>query len=413
MLLSREPRLVAGPDACELPTPGRSSLSALWRGPFGYCVRVYLVVRAGLFALGLLAVGLATPGGTPAGIPGLAEPPLDGGWHQAITAWERADVLWYLRIAASGYRTDDLSAAFFPLYPMLTRLVALGTGRHWLLAAYLVSNLAALAALVLLHRLTALELSEAHARRVVVYVCVFPTGFFLLAPYTESLFLALSVGALYAARRRRWPVAAVLGGLAAATRSPGVLLGLALATEALLQAREDPHGWRRLPGRLAAAATVGLGLVAYLGFWARYGGDWQRPLALQRVGWEREYAAPWTTLWHGMRMGLEQVGGYPGSYFVIDAVVVGLVMAAGVWVAVRTRPTYGVYLWTGAIFPLLLMWPGRPFLSLPRLYLVLFPAYWALSRLAERWRAHDAIVATSAAFMALLAAAFVGRYPLF
>lgn len=388
-------------------------LSALWRGPIGYCFRVYLVVRAGLFALGLLAVGLSTPGGTPAGIPGRAEPPLDGGWHQAVTAWERADALWYLRIAASGYRTDDLSAAFFPLYPLTTRIVGLATGRHWLLAAYVVANVAALVALVLLHRLTALELSEAHARRVVVYVCVFPTGFFLFAPYTESLFLALSVGTLYAARRRRWLVAAVLGGLASATRSPGVLLALALATEALLQAREDPRGWRRLPGRLAAAGTVGLGLAAYLGYWGRYGGDWRRPLDVQRDGWGKELAAPWDSLWDGMRLGFEHVGGYPGSYFAIDAVLVGLVLAAGVWVAVRMRPTYAVYLWASVLVPLMFVWPSRPFLSLPRIYLVLFPVCWALSRLAERWRVHEAIVATSAAFMALLAAAFVGRYPLF
>lgn len=104
---------------------------------------------------------------------------------------------------------------------------------------------------------------------------------------------------------------------------------------------------------------------------------------------------------------------YPGSYFVIDALVVVIVLAAGVWVARRTRPTYGVYLWASVLLPLCLTWPGRPLLSLPRIYLVVFPVFWAMSRLAERWRMHDAVVAVSAGFMALLAAAFVGRYPLF
>ncbi|MCU1590404.1 MAG: integral rane protein-like protein [Frankiales bacterium] len=386
-----------------------------WRQPVRYCVTVYVVVRAGLFALGLLAVGLF-PGDKPAGIPGWGPPPLDGGWHQAITAWERADAQWYLRIASQGYRTDDQSGAYFPLYPVLTHAVGFLTGGRWLLAAYLVSNASVLVALVLLYRLTALELSDAHARRVVVYACVFPTGFFLFAPYTESLFLALSVGCLYAARRRHWALAAGLGALAAATRSPGVLLGLALVVEAVLQAREDggtwSARWRPLSARLAAAAAVGLGLLAYLAYWQHFG-DWRRPFDLQRSGWGKEYAWPWQTLWRGARLATQFPGSFPGGYFLVDALVVALVLATAVWVALRMRATYAVYLWASVLFPLLLMWPSRPLLSVPRIYAVLFPAFWALSRFAERWRAHDVVLVVSGGSMALLGAAFVGRYPLF
>jgi hypothetical protein len=382
-----------------------------WRGPVRYCLTVYAVVRAALFALGLLAVGLF-PGDKPAGIKGWAPPPLDGGWHQAITAWERADAQWYLRIASRGYRADDGSGAFFPLYPMLTRAVGVVTGGHWLLAAYLVSNGALVVALVLLYRLTALEMSEAHARRVVVYACVFPTGFFLFAPYTESLFLAFSVGCLYAARRRVWWLAAVLGVLAAATRSPGFLLAPALIVEAVLQRRDDPSV-RHLLGRLAAAASVPLGLVAYLAYWGTAGGNWRQPFDLQKSGWGKEYAWPWQTLWKAARIAWQNPGSYPGGYFLVDLVVALLVLAAGVWVAVRARPTYAVYLWVSVILPLTLMWPSRPLLSVPRIYVVLFPAWWAMSRFAERWRAHDAVLAVSAGLMAVLAVAFVGRYPLF
>jgi hypothetical protein len=371
-------------------------------------------VRAGLFALGLLAVGLF-PGDKPAGIPGWAAPPLDGGWHQAITAWERADAQWYLRIASTGYRGDDQSGAFFPLYPMLVRVVGVVTGGHWLLAAYVVSNVAVVVALVLLHRLTTLELSDEHARRVVVYACVFPTGFFLFAPYTESLFLALSLGCLYCARRRSWPLAAVLGALAAATRSPGVLLGAALVVEALLQARGDGglSRWRPLVAKLGAAAFVGTGLVAYLAYWQVYGGDWRRPFELQKSGWGKQYAWPWETLHQAFRIAWDFPGSYPGGYFLVDLAVALLVMACAVWVTLRMRLTYAVYLWASIVLPLLLMWPSRPLLSVPRLYAVLFPVWWALSRFAERWRAHDAVLVASAGVMAVLGVAFVGRYPLF
>lgn len=382
-----------------------------WRAPLRYCLTVYLVVRAALFAVGLLAVGLF-PGDTPAGIPGWAAPPLDGGWHQAITAWERADAQWYLRIASSGYSADDGSGAFFPLYPLLTRGVGVLTGGHWLLAAYLVSNIALVVALVLLYRLTALEMSEDHARRVVVYACVFPTAFFLFAPYTESLFLALSIGCLYAARRRVWWLAAVLGVLAAATRSPGFLLAPALLVEAVLQRRDDPSV-RRLVGRLAAAASAPLGLVAYLGYWAVAHDNWRQPFDLQKSGWGKEYAWPWETLWEAVRITRQFPGSYPGGYYLVDVLVAAVVLATGVWVILRVRASYAVYLWASLLLPLLLMWPSRPLLSVPRLYAVLFPAFWALSRFAERWRAHDAVLAVSAGLMAVLAVAFVGRYPFF
>ncbi len=280
------------------------------------------------------------------------------------------------------------------------------------------SNVALVAGLVVLYRLTALELSESAARRAVLYLCVFPTGFFLFAPYTESLFLALTVGALYAARRRAWAAAAGLAVLAALTRSPGVLLALPLAVEALLQERESPGELRqralRLTGRLAASAAAGLGLLAYLSYWELSGkGDFLRPLDLQRSGFSKESSTPWETVVDGTRIAFQFPGQSPGGYFALDWIVLVVLAAAGVWVAWRLRPTWSVYLWVSLLFPLFLQFPGRPLLSLPRIYLVVFPMVWALSRLAERFRAHDAVLGVSAALMGLCAALFVSSYPLF
>lgn len=390
-----------------------SRLSA-WRGPFLYCLRVYLIARAALFALGVLAMGLV-PTLAQGAVPGWKGPVPTSGWHNAITAWERADALWYLRIASQGYRSDDGSAAFFPLYPMLVRGVGYATGRHWLLGAYLVSNLAMLVALVLLYRLTALEFSDARARRVVVLACLFPTSFFLFAPYTESLFLALSLGAFYCARRRRWGLVAVLGILSALTRSPGLLLAPALAVEALLQWRSGPRGARSLPllRGLAAAAVVPLGTLLYLGYWERYGGDWRRPLDVQKSGWGKQSSWPWDTFWHGLKLGDQFVGSYPGAYFTVDAIVVLVLLTVAVWATVRLRPSYAVYVWASLLFPMTLMWPGRPFLSLPRLFVVVFPLFWGIAAFEHRWRARDAVVAVCAGGLALLGTFFVTAYPIF
>ncbi len=389
-----------------------------WRTALLFSLKVYAAVRVALFLLGLLVVGLL-PQNERVGVPGWDAPPVQGGWSNLVTAWERSDALWYLRIASEGYRGDDSSGAFFPLYPLLVRTVSLlFGGAHELLAAYLVSNAALVVALAVLHRLTALELSEPAARRAVVLTCLLPTGFFFFAPYTESLFLAVTVGALYAARRGEWAVVAGLAALAGLTRSPGVLLAVPLAVEALLQERgvQGPLGTRllRLGGRLAAAASAGVGLLAYLSYWPLSGqGEFTRPLDLQRSGFAKEPSTPWETAADGVRVALEFVGTSPGGYFALDLLALLGLAAAGVWVTVRMRATWSVYLWLSLLFPLFLQYPGRPLLSLPRIYVVVFPLVWALVRLGERFRAHDAVLAVTAGSCALLAALFVSSFPLF
>ena len=390
-----------------------SQLRTLWDGPVGFCLRVYVVFRLALFALALVVAGLL-PHPNNVSVPGW-EAPVPAGWHTAVTGWETGDALWFLRIGSQGYAQDDGSGAFFPFYPLLIRVVGTLTGGHWLLAAYLVSNIALIVALVLLYRLTAREFSDSMARKAVLYLCAFPTGFFLFAPYSESLFLALAIGSLYAARTSRWGLAALLGLFAALTRSPGVLIAAPLAIEALLQARQARAGARlRLlaVGAVAALAPVA-GLVGYLGFWQLQIGDWRHPIDLQRTGWGKERAWPWETLWAGAKSALTTPGVNPGAYFLMDAVVVAIVLLAGLWVLRRTRLTWSVYAWTAVAFPLFLMWPGRPLLSLPRIYLVLFPTVWALARLAERFKAHDAVLGVSVVTMGVLGAMFVSSNPFF
>lgn len=390
-------------------------LSALWASPFGYCLRVYLAFRAGLFALSVVVAGLL-PHPNNVDVPGWLAPP-PAGWSTAITGWETGDALWYLRIGSQGYAADDGSGAFFPLYPILIRIVGVLTGGHWLLAAYVVSNVALIVALVLLYGLTEREFGTAMARRSVILLCAFPTGFFFFAPYSEALFVALAIGALYAARTSRWGVAGVCGLLAAFTRSPGWLLAFPIAIEAILQARAmagpSARRIRTLASGAGASVACGVGLLAYLGFWQLQIGDWRHPITLQQTGWGKESSWPWETLWAGAKIAVAFPGVNPGAYFLMDAVIVALVIACGVWVAIKARLTYAVFLWTGVLFPLFLMWPGRPLLSLPRIYVVLFPAVWALAWLGQRFKIHEAVLGISVATMALLGAMFVSSNPFF
>ena len=145
-----------------------------------------------------------------------------------LGVWQRFDANWYLDIAEGGYSATGGSAVYFPLYPIAIRLVGdLLSGRE-LLAALLISNLSVIVALVLLYKISSDLVGASGARRALVYLAMFPTSFFFLAPYTESLFLCLSLATLYSALRGRMLGAGLLGALAALTRLQGVVLMLPL-----------------------------------------------------------------------------------------------------------------------------------------------------------------------------------------
>lgn len=377
---------------------------------YRYCLTVFLGVRIGLFVLGLLAAG-SFPPLDPVSVPGWPARALpDPGWHNLFTAWERFDALWFLRIAAEGYRATDGSAAFFPLYPLAIRVVSFVLGGHPFAAALLVSNAAFLGALFVVYSLTRSELSEDAARTTVLLLCLFPTSFFFFAPYSESLFLLLAATALWGARRGSWLTAGLAGAGACLTRNVGVVVALAIGVEAIQQAREGESGLVR---GLVAAAGATLGIVGYLAFWAAKVGDWLAPLHLQ-ANWERTFAWPWATLANGTSFAFRYVGNTNGAYWLIDWLLVVPFLVASAYAVVRYRWSYRVYLLGGLLIPLSFIFEGRPLMSMPRFLLPLFPAFWGASELLQRWRVpRVAVAAVGAVGLGLLVPLFVNWYYIF
>ncbi len=130
----------------------------------------------------------------------------------------QADVLHYVDIARYGYRQAPFDSAdhhsqqfaFFPLFPILLWLLGHVTNDVVLWSAAL-CNLFFFLALVLLYKLTlAFGYDESVARRTLFYLAVFPVSYFFSMPFTESLFVLLTVASFYAARREHWWVRACL-----------------------------------------------------------------------------------------------------------------------------------------------------------------------------------------------------------
>jgi hypothetical protein len=377
------------------------------RDGFRPCLITFLAVRIGLIVLAAIAVGVF-PARDAVDVPGWIAPPIGHGWHGVFTAFERQDALWFLRIATTGYAAGDGSAAFFPLYPLVVRAVSWAAGGHPLLGATLVSNAAFFGSLLVLYDLTVSEFSRGVARRTIVYIAIFPTAFFFFAPYSESLFLFLSLIAFREARRDRWANAAVAGALAALTRSIGVVLAPALIVMAAERRGETGLAW----GRMIAGAAVLLGPLAYLGWWGIAHEDALAPIHAQ-ANWQREAAFPLTTLWNALKLAAG-VGVPDPNYWLIDVLVVGVVVVAVVAGWQRLPLPYLTYALGSLLIPLSYPFPPRPLLSMPRFVAVIFPAFWVMADAAERRRLpHTAIVATFAGGLSLLTVLFTNWWHIF
>ena len=296
----------------------------------------------------------------------------------------RWDSIHYLTIAGHGYRRAS-DTVFFPLYPLLVRGLGFVTGSD-VVAAVGLSALSFAAALVLLHRLVDLELGRRAADATVLLLAFAPVSFFFTAVYTESLFLALSVGSVYCVRRGRLGRAATLAALAAVTRVPGVLLVIPLALEWIRERRriDRSAAWLGLPplallGYLLYSAARGFGpLAPFLQQTsADHGHRMGGPLATILTALQTAASGLGTVVLHGGAVYSSGLGG--GLSYAAKSVALLLVLIAAL-VALRAvfrrLPVgYGAY---AAAALLVSIWSPvgeQPLLSLDRYTLTIFPLW--------------------------------------
>lgn len=258
-----------------------------WRAAAAQAFGVWAATRVGLVLFTLLQ-GALTAGTKRLSLGTLA------------SAWVQWDAKWYLEIARDFYTRStvegpvfcpcDPTAAtrFFPLYPLLVRVLGTVLGGHLLLAGIVVSNLCLLAALVGVALLVRHEFPGSSPVNSLVLVVAYPLGFVLATTYSEALFLALATFCLLFTRRGQWRVAAGLAFLAALTRPSAIVLVPVLAWEFARQVAQS-GGWARRrpllrPRTLFDGALVLLAVPAgYAVFMAFLGARFGSPLVGARA----------------------------------------------------------------------------------------------------------------------------------
>jgi hypothetical protein len=365
----------------------------------GFVLAVFALSRAFYLVVGLVLAKVVPVGGlqrVTADVP-----------SGRMNLWSHWDGEHYVALAMNGYLDPptNVSPAFFPLYPLLMRgfseLVGGPVSQEALsLCGVLVSLLLLPFAFYFLYQIALQGWGRRVARGSVLAFAFFPTAFFLNATYTESLFLAVSTGALWAIRvRRNLLLACLLAGLASATRNVGVFLVVPLVMEWIrMGGLQDRRGrWRGLYLGLAPS-----GLIAYMGFlWAKFGD----PILFYSTqkDWGREPTGPLTTatrtwdfavegalilrdpvLWTRPSLGTlaDRISAAHNLYDLALLILTVVVLLGGLRKLPLSLVLYGLLL----VLPATLFGtPETPLMGAPRYLLAAFPLFIGLG-LLTRWR---------------------------
>ncbi len=362
----------------------RNNLSA----PVIFGSGVYLVTRLVHSLVAIVALMLYP-------LPPTAPQPTVHTWFEQwfLAPWYRWDAEWFLKIAREGYIIDDGRSGNYPLYPALVRVVGDPLGHNYLLSGLIVSNLALWLALILLYILIKRHYGDAIARKSLIALALYPSFFFNLGYYAESLLLLFTVATFYALETNRWGWAGIFSGLAVLAKLPGVILLAPIAWEFWQQRRRlfsrDVIALAAIPVTIAGWTVV----RHYLGPEATTF-DLSSPLSILSPilspSYRQTYGAavvfPWQGIWLGIQAVQSLWGQVMGLTVTFDMVMLVFFTLLLPFIA-RVKPTsYLIYTVGLYIMNLMLVVDIFPLVNFPRRMMMAFPAFIALAMLARyRW----------------------------
>jgi hypothetical protein len=215
------------------------------------------------------------------------------------------DCLWYWHIAEEGYRStlppaplspDQANVAFFPATPLAARAVRAVTGVSWPMAVLLASWLAAVGFWWYLLALLASRGSRPWVTAFAAFaIFAHPAALYLVAGYSESLFLMALLGYVYWSERARSKesvcriaaaLAALHGFIMSATRIVGIpLAGYPAVRTLVFSLLTQNVSGRTLGKDFLLSAVAAAGGFAFLVFCQLQFGQWNLYFETQRIGW--------------------------------------------------------------------------------------------------------------------------------
>ncbi len=379
---------------------------AKWFNAFKNVLPIYISIHLAFFVITCLAALFIIPDFSWKALP------IDTLWQ----SWYRWDSVHFSYLATHGY-TDWWRTAFFPLFPLLERYLAVVTGDPFI-AGLIISNVAGLGMLVVLYRLVEEDFDSERAYRTALYLSVFPTAFFFAAAYTESLFLLFALLGFYYMRQGNWWLAGACGFFATLTRSTGLLLLVPFCYEYL---RQHQFKLRTLRFDVFGGALIVTGLGLFMLYcYHRFHSFFPFSKA-EHFMWSRDPQSPWFLI-KNVIAGIAQSNGFLSFHAlrnIMDASQILLILAliilsvVGPWRFPRNRWVYAIY--GIVLFVVLQINPVKvnpirgpfPLQSFPRYMLEVFPAFIVLAALGKYRTVHLSYVMVSGVVLFVLLSLFL------
>lgn len=314
-----------------------------------------------------------------------------------VWLWANLDGNHYLSIARDGYY--EFEFGFFPLYPILIRFLTVLSGEPVLISALIISYGALFCFLVIFFKLLRLDFKERESTEVIVWLFVFPTAFFLISAYNDSLFLFLATSCFYAARKKQWWFAGLMGFFAALTRITGLALFPGLLVEWYLHSKKRKD--------LVPVFLTPLGLLSYLLYLNWVEGSWLLLFKSMAVWGQGHFVFPLQTGWRYIRLFFTlRTFGRVFLIAMIEmlSVILSLILLLQGWK--RIRPSYVVYIASLLIIPL----SSGTLSGLPRYFIHAFPLIIILSLITGKKQHHYLIMAVSFFLQIVLVSFFSQGY---
>lgn len=304
----------------------------------------------------------------------------------ALSPWLRWDTICYLMIAETGYSLYPGLTVWPPFYPFLIDLFSF-IFKPPLLAALVISGLGTWLAFFLLYIFITENHDETTAKNTVFLYAVYPSAFFLVAGYTESLFLALIIGSFLFARRKAWGWAGILATLATLTRNQGIVMSLALFWEGILQYREQKGLAARERFQILFFSSLPVlvfgAFALYVHEGLRAGWPWQTLATI----WGQYTGLPWEGILGNSKQ-LLMLPISPDLYWlpttILDLFLAILIPVALVTHRHSTRSTYLVFAWLILLMSLLKLAPNDMLVSFSRYMIPVFPFFIAVSPVMQQ-----------------------------
>lgn len=373
--------------------------------PWGWISGIFVGSRA-LYLVIVWSIPALTVGrGVYGGGKGFQQP-----WmHWLLQALYNSDSGFYWTIAAHGYdharfNTHTLyNWAFFPLYPWLSKWLAIPFGSSAIIPlGIILSNGAFFAALILLYRWLLRYTSSENARFGVLLAAFNPMTPYFAAYRAASLFFLLVVAALDAMDRRAWGWALIFGALASLTKTTGILLAIPYALALWTRPWGQPV-WQRWAW-FFGGGTLGFGFVVVGIIDNRVAGT---PLAFMKIqaAWGRLSEFPFLATWHWLHHPMNALTASGGWSLPLFAIILSaLTGLLALWM-LRDRSWWPAAWYMG--LTVILSNSYNMFEGIPRFFAELPPWYLGWTLWQHQANKRDLVLMVTIAAMVLYCALWV------